>query len=65
MQGGEVSIGAQESESRKPPYHRVPLIEDPHMVEVSVSLKGDGRPASQISASHVSSYLTLCFTFFA
>lgn len=52
MQGGEVSIGAQESESRKPPYHRVPLIEDPHMVEVSVSLKGDGRPASQISASH-------------
>ncbi|XP_063953157.1 mitochondrial coenzyme A transporter SLC25A42-like [Lytechinus pictus] len=52
MQGSEVSIGAQDKNSKDSRQHRVPLIEDPHMVEVSVNLKGDGRQASQISSSH-------------
>lgn len=54
MHGGEaiaVASGSPGEEDHK--HHRVPLIEDPHMVEVSVTIKsGDGRPPSPLSSAH-------------
>ncbi|XP_071492935.1 mitochondrial coenzyme A transporter SLC25A42-like [Diadema antillarum] len=46
MHSGEVQAASARPNKEGSNGHRVPLIEDPHMVEVSVNLKGEGRPPS-------------------